>query len=432
MSEQAEEMLLGSVLKDNSILNDLTVSPEHFLDAINRQVYQSMLNIKKKGFPIDAASLKDDLGDTGFMFIGGSEILITYKNCVPSVHTFRSYEQMVINQWKISTTRETLRSAIDSVLSVDSVQTLIKDLSKIDEEGTQDEFDLRAHLKELADLPYTKVEEGRSGIPSGFEDIDNKTDGFQENDLVIVGARPSMGKTAFMLNMAKNAGTKGKAIPIIFSLEMSSKSLIKRMISCIGEINGMNLKNPYQYLNDEEKDKWVKALGVVDELELKIYDRPRQKVSEMRAKVRKIKHDNPDREAIVLIDYLTLIKPSKDYGGNAHQQISEITADLKAMAKELQCPVICLAQLSRGVESRADKRPLMSDLRESGSIEQDADVIMLLYRDEYYNETNEENRNLLEVDVAKNREGEVGKVYIRYLKDINRMENLYHYHAQRK
>ena len=346
-------MLLGSVLKDNSILNDLTVAPEHFLGATNQQVYQSMLRIKKKGFPIDSASLKDDLGEAGFMFIGGPETVIAYKDCVPSVHTFRSYEQMVINQWKINSARDMLRSTLDSDLNVENIQALIKDLSKIDEDGTQVEFDLRTHLKELATLPYEEVEEGRSGIPSGFEDIDNKTDGFQENDLVIVGARPSMGKTAFMLNMAKNAGTKGKAIPIIFSLEMSSKALIKRMISCIGEINGLKLKNPYRYMNDEEKDKWVKALGVIDELELKIYDRPRQKVSEMRAKVRKIKHDNPDREAIVLIDYLTLIKSSKDYGGNAHQQISEITADLKAMAKELQCPVVCLAQLSRGVESRA-------------------------------------------------------------------------------
>lgn len=430
-NEQAEEMLLGSILKDNSILEEITLQPEYFLNSLNQNIFKAMLNIKRKGFPIDGASLKDDLGETGFLFIGGNDTLRDYKNCVPSVHAFKSYERMIINQWKISTARELLQETINRDLTVDEVQSLIKELSKIDEQGTQDEFNLKEHLAHMYDLVTVPTPKQRSGIPSGYLDLDNKTDGWRGNDLVIVGARPSMGKTAFSLNLAINASAKGKAIPIIFSLEMTTESLIKRMLSCLAEVNGLKLKNPYHYTTDEEKERWIHALGLLEKIKPKIYDRPRQSVAEMKAKVRKVKQENPDQDVLVIIDYLTLIRPSKDYKGNMHAQITEISADLKGMAKTFNCPVICLAQLSRSVEQRTDKRPLMSDLRESGSIEQDADIIMMLYRDEYYNETTEENRNLLEVDVAKNRDGETGPVKLLYKKEINKIENLYHYHKQK-
>jgi replicative DNA helicase len=431
LNEQAEELLLGSILKDNSIMDEITLLPEYFLDYTNQNIYKAMLNIKKKGFPIDGASLKDDLGETGFLFIGGNQRLLAYKDCVPSIHAFKAYEQMVINQWKINSTQDLLRSAIDSELSVEGVQTLIKSLSQVDEAGTQDDFNLKEHLATMYDLVTVPTPKKRSGIISGYLDIDSKTDGFMENDLIIVGARPSMGKTAFLLNLALNAG-KVKVLPIIFSLEMTSKSLIKRMLSCVAEINGMKLKNPYHYTDETEKERWINSLGVLEEIQPYIYDKSRQTVSEMRAKIRKVKNDNPGKEVIVFIDYLTLIKPAQDYRGNMHGQITEVSADLKAMAKDFHCPVICLAQLSRGVEKRDEKRPLMSDLRESGSIEQDADIIMMLYRDEYYNETTNENRNVLEVDITKNRDGEVGKVKLLYKKEINKIENLYHYHKQKQ
>jgi len=428
MNEQAEYMLLGSILKDNSIIGNLTITPEHFADIPNQNLFRAMLNIKKKGYPIDAASIKDEIGEGGFLFLGGESRLQELKDCVPSLNAFQSYEKMVINQWKLNTSRDLLQETLED-LTLDKLQELITSLSKVDEEGTQEEFNLSSHLTDLYNDVTVPVPKERSGIPSGFKDLDNKTDGFQENDLVIVGARPSMGKTAFLLNMAINAGKKG-VIPVVFSLEMSAKSLIKRIMSCLGEINGMKLKNPYHYLNDKEKEIWINKIGDIEKLNLKIYDKPGQKVSEMKAKVRKIKHDNPDKKVIVFIDYLTLIKPSQDYRGNNHAAVTEISADLKGMAKEFKCPVVCLAQLSRSVESRPDKRPLMSDLRESGSIEQDADVIMMLYRDEYYNETTEENRNVLEVDISKNRDGEVGLIKLRYKKEINKIENLYHYHKK--
>jgi replicative DNA helicase len=430
MNELAEEILLGSILKDNSILDELTVQPDHFLDFTHRNMFTAMKKVKKKGFPIDGASLKDELGDTGFLFIGGNERILALKECVPSVHAFKSYEKMIINRWKTTTTKDLLQAALESDWNTDGLQALIKELSQVDEQGTQEEFDLRTHLTDMYDLVTVPTPKKRSGVVSGFLDIDSKTDGFHGNELIIVGARPSMGKTAFLLNLAINAGKE--TIAIIFSLEMTAASLMKRMLSSLAEVNGMKLKNPYHYMNEEEKARWIEAIGKMEELTPKIYDGSRQSVAEMKAKVRKIKHENPDKDIIVMIDYLTLIKPTQDYKGNMHAQITEISADLKAMAKQFDCPVVCLAQLSRSVEQRSDKHPLMSDLRESGSIEQDADIIMMLYRDEYYNDTTPENENLLEVDIVKNRDGEVGLVKLLYKKEINRIENLYHYHKQKQ
>jgi replicative DNA helicase len=432
MNEQAEEILLGTILKENSTLDELVLTPEHFLDMSNQQLYRAMLNIKRKGFPIDGASLKDEIGQTGFLFIGGNPRLEELKDCVASIHAFKSYEQIVINQWKINSTRDLMLSALNAELTIEKVQGLIKDLSKVDEEGAQEDLNIKPYLTKIYEDFMVESPKKRSGIPSGYLDIDNKTDGFRPGNLIIIGARPSMGKTALALNIAINAANKANAIPIIFSLEMLKEELIKRLVSSLGEINGMKMKNPYHYTNAEEKDKGVRALGDIDKFNIRISDFPRQKVAEMRAKIRKVKQEYPDREVIVIIDYLTLIKPSQDYKGNAHSQITEISADLKTMAKDFHCPVVCLAQLSRGVESRDNKRPRMSDLRESGSIEQDADIIALLYRDEYYNETTDENRNVLEVEVAKNRDGEVGLVKLLYKKDINKIENFYHYHKQKQ
>jgi replicative DNA helicase len=423
VNEHAEELLIGSILIDNSILHDITLSAQHFLNPVNQSIYKAIIDIKKKNIPVDVASIRDQLGNNGFTFIGGGKKLLQYKNAVPSVNAFKSYEQMIVKEWKSYTSKQLIKSSLEN-FNIENVQGLIKELSKIDVEGTQEEFDLKEHLKQLQNLPFIETPENGSGITSGFSRIDMKTDGFQKNDLVIVGARPSMGKTAFIINMALRAA-QNNAVPVIFSLEMKSEALLKRMLSCLGEINGMKLKNPYHYLDKKEKDRWSKAVGELDKLDIKIYDKPRQTITEMKAKLRKVKQEFPDRDIIVFIDYLTLIKPSKDYNGNGHAQFTEISADLQAMTKDYDVPIICLAQLSRGVEQRQDKRPMMSDLRESGSIEQDADIIMMLYRDEYYNETTEENRNILEVDIAKNRDGEVGKVELKYLKQINKIESIF-------
>jgi replicative DNA helicase len=303
------------------------------------------------------------------------------------------------------------------------VQNLISEINQIDQTGTKEVFNLYEHLADLMELPYKKVPKGFSGIPSGFTDMDFMTDGFQDEDSIIIGARPSMGKTALMLNFAKNAGFKG-VVPIIFSLEMSAESLIKRLLSCIGKIDGIKVRNPYNYFNEADKNKWQEAIGILGKIPLQIFDKPGQTLPEMRAKIRQVKKEFPNKKILVMIDYLTLITPTSDHNGNAHLQVSEISRDIKNTAKEFKCPIITLAQLSRSVESRSNKRPMMSDLRESGSIEQDADIVAFLYRDEYYNDTTDENQNILEVDIAKQRNGPTGSVKLYYNKEINSIDNL--------
>ena len=198
----------------------------------------------------------------------------------------------------------------------------------------------------------------------------------------------------------------------IFSLEMPEKQITARLIASTGNINRLKLRNPYKYLKPEQKDKWAQIIAEVGQTNIVIFDRSGQSIPEMRTKIRKMKREFPDQKPIVFIDYLTLIRPVNPYNGNTHQQVTEISQGLKRMAKDLQIPVICLAQLNRSVETRSNKRPLMSDIRESGSVEQDADVIIFLYREKYYERDNAD--PTLELIVAKNRNGPVGTITVKY------------------
>jgi replicative DNA helicase len=427
---QAECEIIGCFLLDNELLKETSLTTEHFYDFNNKQLFSAMKQINQSGDPVTVGALAENIGESGLHMIGGQNFLERLKNTVASIHAFASLERMVIDGWKKREIKGLLEKHSESV-DLNNVQNLISEINKIDQTGTKEVFNLVDHLANLLELPYEEVPKGFSGIPSGFNDLDFMTDGFQNEDSIIVGARPSMGKTAFVLNIAKNAGLQG-VVPIIFSLEMSSEALIKRMLSCIGEIDGIRVRNPYNYFDDEDKTKWGYAITEIGKIPLQIFDKPGQKVSEMRAKIRQLKKEYPNKKILVMIDYLTLITPASEHNGNAHLQVSEISNDIKTMAKEFKCPIITLAQLSRGVESRQNKRPTMSDLRESGSIEQDADIVAFLYRDEYYNDTTDENKNVLEIDIAKQRNGPTGSVKLLYKKEINRIENLYHYHKQKQ
>lgn len=419
---QAECELIGCMLLDNELIKESNLTSEHFYEFNNKQLFNAMKQITQEEDPITLATLNEKLGEVGLHMLGGRAFIEQLKETVASVHAFPSLERVVIENWKKREIKSLLNEHSENI-NLDKIQSLIGAINKIDQTGTKEVFNLAEHLSTIYELPYQKVPKGFSGIPSGLNDLDYMTDGFQDEDSIIVGARPSMGKTAFVLNIAKNAGFKG-VVPIIFSLEMSAASLIKRMLSCIGEIDGIKLRNPYNYFNDNDKKKWTYAIGELGRIPLQIFDKPGQKVSEMRAKIRQVQKENPNKKILVMIDYLTLITPASDHNGNAHLQVSEISSDIKSLAKEFKCPIITLAQLSRGVEQRQNKRPSMSDLRESGSIEQDADIVMFLYRDEYYNKTTPENQNILEVDIAKQRNGPTGSIELYYQKEINKIADV--------
>ena len=258
-----------------------------------------------------------------------------------------------------------------------------------------------------------------TGIPTGFTELDKMTAGFQRNDLIIVAARPSVGKTAFSLNIAQNVATKTDENVAIFSLEMGADQLVMRMLCAEGNIDAQRLRTGS--LTSDDWAKLTMAMGSLSNAGIYIDDTPGIKVNEIRAKCRRLKQEQG--LGMILIDYLQLIQGSGKSGENRQQEVSEISRTLKGIARELQVPVIALSQLSRGVESRQDKRPMMSDIRESGSIEQDADIVAFLYREDYYDRETE-NKNTIEIIIAKQRNGSVGSVELAFVKEFNKFVNL--------
>ncbi|MEW8987249.1 MAG: replicative DNA helicase, partial [Bacillus sp. (in: firmicutes)] len=258
-----------------------------------------------------------------------------------------------------------------------------------------------------------------TGIATGFAELDRMTAGFQRNDLIIVGARPSVGKTAFALNIAQNVATKTGENVAIFSLEMGAEQLVMRMLCAEGNINAQNLRTGA--LTDEDWGKLTMAMGSLSNAGIFIDDTPGVRIGEIRSKCRRLKQEHG--LGMILIDYLQLIQGDGRSGENRQQEVSEISRSLKQLARELQVPVIALSQLSRGVEQRQDKRPMMSDIRESGSIEQDADIVAFLYRDDYYDKETE-NKNIIEIIIAKQRNGPVGTVSLAFVKEYNKFVNL--------
>nr|WP_269153335.1 DnaB helicase C-terminal domain-containing protein [Neobacillus sedimentimangrovi] len=250
--------------------------------------------------------------------------------------------------------------------------------------------------------------------------LDEVTGGFQKGEVTILAARPSMGKTDVMLHFAKMTGWAGY-LPLVFSLEMPERLITSRLIASTGGFNRIKMRDPKRMLTPKQKKKWSEVIADLNETNIQIFDGAGQTIPEMRAKIRKMMHQFPSMKPIIFIDYLTLIPSGQFYGGNSHLQVTEISKSLKIMAKDFECPVICLAQLNRSVESRANKRPLMSDIRESGSVEQDADVILFLYREAYYDKETQ-NRSL-EIIVAKNRNGPVGTITVNYNEHTGAIED---------
>jgi len=260
---------------------------------------------------------------------------------------------------------------------------------------------------------------GVTGIPSGFPDLDRMTSGFQRSDLIIVAARPSVGKTAFALNIAQNVGVRARETVAIFSLEMSASQLVQRMVCAESNVDAGRLRTGR--LEGDDWEKLTMAIGALSEAEIYIDDTPGVTVADIRAKLRRLKKERG--LGLVVIDYLQLIQGRGKPGENRQQEVSEISRTLKQIARELEVPVIALSQLSRGVEQRQDKRPMLSDLRESGSIEQDADIVAFLYRDDYYDRETER-KNIIEIIIAKQRNGPVGTVELVFLKNFNKFVSL--------
>ncbi|GAB6891125.1 replicative DNA helicase [Geobacillus stearothermophilus] len=415
MSVTAEKAILGTFLEHQYLLKDTILNTHHFEEARHRRLFDTMKQLVNDGKMVDIVSLAmaADIAELG----GVSYLneLADYAN----EQKFEQYEQLVLDSWKEREKKRILTVAAQENWPIDRITS---ELDKLNQARLDDYSSITDLAAEIYDAPWTPTEQQR-GVPTGIMKLDRMINGFQDAALNVIAARPSMGKTDVMIHLAKQAGWQGY-LPIVFSLEMPRSMIRDRLIASVGNFNRTKMRDLYRGLSDEQKKRWTEVIGRVSQTNIQIFDGAGQTIAEMRAKTRKILHRFPEKKPIVFIDYLTLIRPAHFYGGNAHLQVTELSRSLKEMAKEFNCPVVTLAQLNRSVEQRSDKRPMMSDIRESGSVEQDADIILFLYRDKYYNKESDD--DTLEIIVSKNRNGPVGTVKVRYNEHTGVIDDVYH------
>ena len=424
-SVEAEQSVLGSILldKDAMISVSETLIPEDFYKEAHRVIYECMLKLYNNQSEIDLITLADELRDQGYLDdIGGIAYITSLSTIVPTTSNIKYYINIVkeksISRQLISAANDIINLGYDSSTKVEDVlENAEKKIFDISQERTTNDFQpINQVLTETLSMLEKLYEEKSdvTGLTTGFRDLNKKINGLQRSDLLLIAARPAMGKTAFALNLVQNAALKGDASVAVFSLEMSKEQLVQRMVAAQSSVELKKIKTGTLAAND-----WPRitdGMAVLSGAKIHIDDTPGIKISELRSKCRKLKIEKG--LDLVLIDYLQLME-GEGHNESRQQEIDKISRSLKILAKELDCPVVALSQLSRAPEQRADHRPMLSDLRESGSIEQDADIVMFLYRDEYYN-PDTERKNIGEVIVAKNRHGETGTVELVWFGEIQK------------
>ncbi|MGZ9585945.1 replicative DNA helicase [Paenibacillus marinisediminis] len=423
---EAEQAVLGAILIHAEALITAMerVQPEDFYNPAHQFIFEAMIDLAEEGQPIDLVTLAAKLqAKQQLDEVGSVSYLMKLANAVPTAANADYYAQIIEEK---SMMRRLIRTATEIVsegyTAEDDIGALLSDAERrILEISNRRSSSGFIAIKDVLMEVFDKIEtlnenQGTTtGIPSGFIDLDKMTAGFQRNDLIIVAARPSVGKTAFALNIAQNVGVRAKETVAIFSLEMSAAQLVQRMICAESNVDATRLRTGA--LEDDDWEKLTMSIASLSEAQIFIDDTPGVTVADIRAKCRRLKKEHG--LGMILIDYLQLIHGRGKAGENRQQEVSEISRTLKMIARELEVPVIALSQLSRGVEQRQDKRPMMSDLRESGSIEQDADIVAFLYRDDYYNQDTEK-KNIIEIIIAKQRNGPVGTVELVFLKNFNK------------
>ena len=443
---EAEKAVLGAVFLDPEAIIDASdvLQPDDFYEHANRIVFQAMLNISDREEVIDPVTLQDELKKNNQVDdIGGIAYVTELSMATPTAAHVTYYAKIVkrkaILRNLISTSQRIIQNAIEGS---DDVTDILDDAESQIMGVSQD--NASGGFKSIHDVLNTAMEEINSipddgnmvtGLSSGFSELDKMTTGFHDDELIILAARPGVGKTAFALNVAQFVGLKTDKTVAMFSLEMGAEQLVQRMLASEGLIDSQHLRTGQ--LTDEEWRKLVVAAGSLDNTSIYIDDTPGIKMSEIRAKARRLAKEKGNL-GLIVIDYLQLIEGPRSE--SRQQEVSAISRQLKKLAKELHIPVIALSQLSRSVEQRQDKRPVLSDIRESGSIEQDADIVAFLYRDDYYRDERdeddegeveaEEDNGEVEVIIEKNRSGTRGTVKLMFSKPYNRFSNLDYTHSE--
>lgn len=426
---EAEQSALGAMLLDNDAIHRAIelVEPRDFYRESHRTIYESILHLYQRNEPADLVTVTSDLKTKGMLErVGGASYLSELVDAVATAANVASYCRIIrekaILRRLIEGASQIATGGYDNEVNieeyVDRAEQLIFDVAR---DRTQQGFHpvkniVKDSFKTIEQLYERK--ELVTGVASGFRDLDRLTAGFQKSDLVIVAGRPSMGKTAFALNAVENAAIESRKTCAVFSLEMSKEQLVQRMLCSHAEVDASKLRGGF--LSESDWPKLTRAAGLLSEASIYIDDSPALSVLEIRAKARRLQRDQG--VDLLVVDYLQLLRGTVRSAESREREISEISRGLKALAKELNVPVIAVSQLNRGVESRHDKRPQLSDLRESGSIEQDADVVIFIYRDEMYNQESPD-QGKAEIIVGKQRNGPTGRISLSFRKQLTRFDN---------
>lgn len=433
---EAEQSVIGAIFlapQSFSTASELLMA-EDFYRASHQRIFAAMMKLSDRGEPIDVVTVTTYLSNVKQLDeIGGVAYLTQVAESVPTAANIEYYSKIVEEKALL---RRLIRAATDIVKSgfesEDAVEDALNEAEKsILEVSSRNNSGAFQNIKDVLIDVYDKIEQLHeskgdvTGIATGYRDLDRITSGFQKNDLIIIAARPSVGKTAFALNVAQNVAVNTDENVAIFSLEMGADQLVQRMLCAEGNIDSQRLRNG-QLLPDDW-GKLTMAMGSLSNAGIFIDDSAGIRVSEIRSKCRRLKQEHG--LGMIMIDYLQLISGSANSKENRQQEVSEISRSLKGLARELEVPLIALSQLSRNVESRTDKRPMMSDLRESGSIEQDADIVGFLYRDDYYDEDSEK-ENIIEIIISKQRNGPTGTVELAFVKEYNKFVDLDHRYSE--
>lgn len=425
---EAEEAILGGILLDPEAVSRVSdrLLPEAFYISAHRDIYRAALKLNTQGKPCDLLSLTAWLSDHDMLArVGGKSKLVQLVDRTVSAVNIDALAALVMDKYLRRKLIESGNEIVQLGYQTDTELATVLDLSEQKVFSITQERPQKG-LVALSDTLTNTFEDIESrhqglalpGIPCGFYDLDALTGGFQRSDLIIVAGRPSMGKTSFALNLAHNIASFQKLPVAVFSLEMSKEQLVQRLLASEAGIESNRLRAGR--VSQNEWELLVHAIGVLSEMPVFIDDTPNITVTEMRSLSRRLQAEQGGQMGLILIDYLQLMEGT---GDNRVQELSKITRSLKGLARELNVPIIALSQLSRGVEARTIKRPLMSDLRESGSIEQDADLVIMLYRDSYYNPDSPD-RDIAEVIIAKHRNGPTGTVKLLFNSNLTKFVNL--------
>lgn len=429
----AEKSVLGAIMIDEGAFPEIAtvIKPSDFYDERHSLIFEAMINLYDGHRPIDLLTLTAELKSLKKLKdVGGASYLTELSNFVPVASHSRAYAEIVrkaaIQRRLIKAGSEIASKAYEDGASIDElVGKAEQELFEVSDKVIKTEY------KPMSDLltdTFDRMEELRNnkgalrGLKTGFRDVDKKTAGLQKGDLVIIGARPAMGKTTFAQNLTYNIASINKKGVLFFSMEMGANEIIERMLSDVSGVDNWKIRTGN--ISDEEYARIGDAMAELSELPIYIDDTSSMTILELRNKARRAMHDHDI--GIVVVDYLQLIQGSDRYKGQRVQEVTEISRGLKILARELSIPVVALAQLSRNVTGRDNPRPVLSDLRESGSIEQDADLVMFLHRPDYYkqNEDNYEETHITELIIAKHRHGEVGKIQLYFHPELLRFMSL--------